>query len=238
MKPKLRLYLFHLGVINLKMDKSQKKVLKNKFREEKREHEVASQLWAIREGQIRQVSRIDKTILEQWTDQQLERKIIDYVFNQFSQAGKRPTHQNVQEWERSILLQLPLGIQTVFATYLFESDLSLNGSFWDFFYQNNGAFTLETLKGYQLMQNEEMITILQQCIGAYLKMKRTGEIVEAMGAPHHWELDEDYYISINQESFDELDVKYQLEEKEFLNKLIKKKQAFIRSNIELFETKN
>ena len=198
------------------MDKSQKKELKSRYLEKQRKHDFAYQFWVNRQEQVRQNSEISGAILNQCPDEQLENKIVDYVLNWFDQSGKRPKNVNVQVWEREILKQLPEGVQAVFATYLFESDLSLNGSYYDFFYQNNGAFTCEALKGYQLMNNAKMVEIMHQCIGAYLKMKNSGEIEESMGVIHSWDMDEDFYISNAHKSFAELDADYQLIEHEFL----------------------
>jgi hypothetical protein len=163
------------------MDKSRRKQLKNDYREVQRKTDFAFQCWEARKEQIRQVQEIDAEGIDRWTDGELEGKLVDFVWNQFDHAGKPPKHLNLQQWERGILLQLPVGVQAVFATYLFESSLSLNASFWDFFYQNAGAFALETLNGYKLMNNLEMVGIVEQGMGAYLKMRHAGETEELMG---------------------------------------------------------
>ncbi len=107
------------------MDKSQRKQLKRSYLEAQRKTDFAFQFWRARKEQIRQVGEIEAVSIERWTDSELEGKLVYYVLNQFDQAGKPPGHLNLQQWERSILLQLPVGVQAVFATYLFESSLSL-----------------------------------------------------------------------------------------------------------------
>jgi hypothetical protein len=144
---------------------------------------------------------------------------------------------NLQQWERGVLLQLPVGVQAVFATYLFESSLSLNASFFDFFFQNAGAFALETLSGYKLMNNQKMVEIVEQGMGAYLKMQYAGEIEELMGEPHHWAVDGNHYVAINRQSFEELDAAYGGNRQGTLEALRVQKLSFIRKNPELFLTK-
>ncbi|MDX5418711.1 MAG: hypothetical protein LPK09_05810, partial [Hymenobacteraceae bacterium] len=140
------------------------------------------------------------------------------------------------DWEREILRSLPIGVQAVYSTYLFESDLYLNASCWDFFYQNNGAFAIEALNGYQLLGNVKMIVILEQCIGAYLKMLHSGEIEELYGVVHNWSSNDESYINRNRLNFQELDNEYLSQETNFVDDLRKKKVEFIRNHPELLIT--
>ncbi len=219
------------------MDKAQRKRLKKTYLKEQRKTDLAFQFLEARKEQIQQVGEIDAASMERWTDDVLAQKLLYYVLNQFDQAGKPPRHVNLQQWERSMLLQLPVGVQAVFATYLFESSFSLNASFWDFFYQNNGAFALETLNGYKLMNNQEMATIVEQGMGAYLKMHYAGAIAEMTGEPHQWAVDENHCVAINRKSFEELDAAYEGNRQSLLEALRAQKVSFIRKNPELFVTK-
>gem|GEM_PF-2888379 len=219
------------------MDREQRKQLKKTYLEAQRKTDFAFQFWEVRKEQIWQVREIDAASIERWTDGELEGKLVDYVLNQFDHAGNPPKHANLQQCERGVLLQLPPGVQAVFATYLFESSLSLNGSFWDFFYQNAGAYALETLNGYKLMGNQEMAGIVEQGMGAYLKMRHAGEIKELMGELHQWPVEENHYVAINHKSFKELDLLCGEGRPKLLETLRVQKLSFIRKNPELFVTK-
>lgn len=217
------------------MDKSHRRALKKQYQAEQRKNDPVYQFWSEWDAQLQTVQSVTEAQIQQWNDEELEWKIVSYVLNQFRKAGKPPKIQNLQQWERAVLLQLPPGVQAVFATYLFEIDLQLGGSFWDFFYQNNGAFAIEALNGYKLMSNSMMVEIMEQCIGAYLKMQEKGEIEELMGEPHYWEVDQDYYTAINKQDFESLDREYQ-QDKNFIQVQKEHKTQFIRRHTELFAT--
>ncbi|HEX8531443.1 MAG TPA: hypothetical protein VF646_15535 [Cytophagales bacterium] len=95
--------------------------MKKTYVEAQRENDFAFQCWKARKEHIRQVREIDEESIKRWMDEELERKIVDYTLNQFDQAGKPPKEVNVNHWEKDILLKLPVGVQAVFATHLFES---------------------------------------------------------------------------------------------------------------------
>jgi hypothetical protein len=220
------------------MEKQKRLELKKKYKEEQLATDPTLQLLSKLKEQIRQTSGISKEQLEGWSDEELEQKVVYYVYNRFEKAGRAPKAKNLMEWEREVLLNLPTGVQAVYATHLFESDLNLNGSYWDFFYQNNGAFAIDTLKGYQLMGDMKMVEILEQCIGAYLKMLQSGEIEELYGVVHKWSIDKDYFISRNRKSFEELDSERVAMEANLVDELRVKKVSFIRNHPELLITEN
>ena len=218
------------------MDKQKRQELKKKYKEEQLATDPGLQLLSKLKEQISQTSAISKEQLERWSDEELEQKIVYYTYNRFEKAGRAPKGKNQVEREREVLQNQPVGVQAVYATYLFESDLNLNGSFWDFFYQNNGAFAIDTLNGYRLMKDIEMVEILEQCIRAYLKMLQRGEIEELYGVVHDWSIDEKYFISRNKKSFEELDREYKAMETKLVEELRKKKVEFIRNHPELLIT--
>jgi hypothetical protein len=218
------------------MEKQKRQELKKKYKAEQLVIDPGLQLLSKLKEQISQASDISKEQLERWSDEELEQKIVYYAYNRFKKAGRAPKGKNQVEWEREVLRSLPLGVQAVYATNLFESDLSLNGSYWDFFYQNNGAFAIDTLKGYQLMGNMKMVEILEQCIGAYLKMLQSGEIEDLYGVVHTWSINEEYFISRNRKSFEELDSEYMAIQTSLVHELRTKKVDFIRSHPELLIT--
>ncbi|WP_299991387.1 DUF4375 domain-containing protein [uncultured Pontibacter sp.] len=212
------------------MDKQKRQDLKKKYKEEQLATDPNLQFLSKLKEQISQTSDISKEKIERRSDEELEQKIVNYVYNRFENAGRAPKAKNQVEWEREVLQSLPVGVRAVYATYLFESDLNLNGSFWDFFYQNNGAFAIDTLNGYRLMEEMEMVEILEQCIGAYLKMLQSGEIEELYGVVHDWSIDEEYFISRNKKSFEELDREYLAMETNLVEELRTKKVKFIRNH--------
>ena len=218
------------------MKKQKRQELKKKYKEEQLATDPSLQLLFKLKEQINQTSDISKEQVERWRDEELEQKIVYYAYNRYEKAGRAPKGKNHVEWEREVLLSLPVGVQAVYSTYLFEGDLNLNGSYWDFFYQNNGAFAIDTLNGYQLMGNMDMGEILEQCIGAYLKMLQSGEIKEMYGVVHNWNIDEEYFISRNRKSFEELDNEYLAMETSLVDELRTKKVEFIRSYPELLIT--
>ena len=223
---------------NIKMEKQRRQELKKKYKEEHLKSDPALQFLSEINRWIDQISYLSAVELDAWNDEELIQNIVYHVYNRFKKEGKAPKGTNPMDWERTILLKLPSGVQAVFATNLFEGDLSLNASYWNFFYQNNGAFALETLNGYGLMSNLKMAEVLEQCFGAYLKMHRSGEIEEAYGIPHRWDIDEEYFIQHNTKEFEELDAEYLAAGKrDFLEDLEQKKIKFIRKNKELFVTK-
>ena len=219
------------------MDKFRRKQLKKGYLEASRKNDFAFQCWEARKAQIRQVREINEESIEGWADNELERKIVDYVLNQFNQAGKPSRQMNINEWERDILVQLPIGVQAVFATNLFEGSLALNTSFLDFFYGTAGAFALETLNGYKLMNNLTMAQCVEQGMGAYLKLRNAGEVKVNMGEIHQWAVDENHYISTNSQSFEELDAESHGDKRCISEALRVRKQSFIRKNPGLFVTK-
>jgi hypothetical protein len=218
------------------MDKQKRQELKKKYKEEQLATDPNLQFLSKLKEQIIQTSDISNEQLERWSDEELEQKIVYYTYYRFEKAGRAPRGKNQVEWERQVLKSLPIGVQAVYATYLFESDLNLNGSFWDFFYQNNGAFAIDSLNGYRLMEDMEMVEILEQCIGAYLKMLQSGEIEELYGVVHDWSINEEYFISRNRKYFEELDSEYLSKETNLIEELRKKKVDFIRNHPELLIT--
>jgi hypothetical protein len=218
------------------MEKQKRQELKKKYKEEQLATDPGLQLLSKLKEQISQATAISKKQLERWSDEELEQKIVYYTYNRFEKAGRAPKGKNQVEWEREVLQSVPVGVQAVYATYLFESDLNLNGSLWDFFYQNNGAFAIDTLNGYRLMEDMEMVEILEQCIGAYLKMLQSGEIEELYGVVHDWSIDEEYFISRNKKSFEELDREYLATETNLVEELRTKKVKFIRNHPEVLIT--
>lgn len=218
------------------MDKQKRQELKKKYKEEQLVTDPGLQLLSKLKAQISQASAISKEQLESWSDEELEQNIVYYTYSRFEKARRAPKGKNQVEWEKEILRSLPMGVQAVYATYLFESDLNLNGSFWDFFYQNNGAFAIDTLNGYRLLGDMEMVEILEQCIGAYLKMLQSGEIEELYGVVHDWSFDEEYFISRSIKSFEELDREYLAMETKLIEELRTKKVKFIQNNPELLIT--
>lgn len=215
------------------MEKQRRQELKKKYKEEQFATDPALQLLAQLKEQISKVPEITIEQLQQWSDEELEQKIVYYVYNMFEKAGKAPKGKNLLEWEKETLQMLPSGVKAVYSTYLFESDLNLNDSYWDFFYQNNGAFAVETLKGYQLMGNARMVEILEQCIGAYLKMLQDGEIEELYGVVHNWSTDTDYFINRNKKSFEEIDSEHLSISSSLPDELKTQKTKFIRNHPEL-----
>ncbi|WP_222707321.1 DMP19 family protein [Pontibacter qinzhouensis] len=207
-----------------------------KYKEEQLATDPGLQLLSKFKEQISQASAISKEHLERWSDEELEQKIVYYTYNRFEKAGRASKGKNQVEWEREALQSLPVGVQAVYATYLFESDLNLNGSFWDFFYQNNGAFAIDTLNAYRLMEDMEMVEILEQCIGAYLKMLQSGEIQALYGVVHDWSIDEEYFIIRNKKNFEELDREYLAMKTNLVEELRTKKVRFIRNHPELLIT--
>lgn len=218
------------------MKKQKRQELKKKYKEDQLAADPSLQFLSELKEQTSQASAISKEQLEMWSDEELEQKIIYYTYNRFENAGRIPKAKNQVEWERQVLQGLPVGVQAVYATYLFESDLSLNGSYWDFFYQNNGAFAIETLNGYQLMGNVKMVVVLEQGIGAYLKMLHSGEIEKLYGVVHNWSINEEYFISRNRMSFEELDSEYLAMATSLIDELRAKKVELIRSFPELLIT--
>jgi hypothetical protein len=73
-------------------------------------------------------------------------------------------------------------------------------------------------------------------IGAYLKLQKRGEIEEACGELHKWDIDEDFFVRNNTKRFDELDKEYRAEDSDFLVNLMRDKIKFIKMNIDLFVT--
>lgn len=124
----------------------------------------------------------------------------------------------------------------VYATSLFELDLSVNGSYWDFFYQSNGTFAVEALNGYKLMGDSKMAGVVEQGIGAYLKLQKSGVVEESCGELHNWNIDEVLFIGNNKKGFDELDQEYQAEKAYFVSNLLRNKIMFVKKNIDLFVT--
>jgi hypothetical protein len=218
------------------MERQRRQEVKKKYKEEQLATDPGLQLLSKLKEQISHTSDISKELLEGWSDEELEQKVVYYVYNRFEKAGRAPKAKNFVEWEREVLLRLPVGVQAVYATYLFESDLNLNASFWDFFCQNNGAFAIDTLKGYQPMGDMKIVEILEQCIGAYLKMLQSGEIEELGGVVHDWGIDKEYFISRNRKSFEELDREYLAMETNLLNESRTKKIEFIRNHPEFLLT--
>jgi hypothetical protein len=218
------------------MDKQQKKAHKQQYKAAQAATSVSALFLADLHARIQQVIIIGLEQLAQWSDEEVEQQIVYYVYHAFMQAGRPPKGTNRQAWERATLLRLPPGVQAVYATNLFEGSLSLNASYWDFFYQSGGTYAQEVLQGYQLLGNTPMVVVVEQCIGAYLKMRHSGEIEELMGEEHTWELDEAYFIDRNQQSFEELDAAYQAVKQELLAELRAHKLAFIRQHPTLFLT--
>jgi hypothetical protein len=140
------------------------------------------------------------------------------------------------KWERAILQKLPAGVVAFYSTSLFEQDLCVNGSHWDFFYQSNGAFAIEVLNGYNLMGATRMVAVMEQCIGAYLKLKKSGEVEKIYGELHDCDIDEDLFVENNTKSFEELDQEYRAEAPNVLSNLLRNKIEFIKNNIDLFVT--
>ncbi|WP_020526816.1 DMP19 family protein [Flexithrix dorotheae] len=205
------------------MDKAQKKLLKQRYKDEQRKNdpgEVFSGLWL---NSIREVDSLNENLIDSWTDEEIEWKIVCYAFNQIEQENHCSEREN--------LLKLPTGVQAIFATYLFESSISLDGNFYNFFFQSNGAFTRETYVGYDAIGNREMYHLMEQCIGAYFKLVRSGEVKDACGIEHDLDLDEDYFIKVNEFDLDELAQKINEIDFEVLKR---KKVAFIRDNKHLF----
>jgi hypothetical protein len=220
------------------MDKQQKRAHKQQYKAAQAATSVSTLFQVDMHACIQQVTIIRMEQLAQWSDDEVEQQIIYYVYHAFKQAGRCPKGTNRQAWERATLLRLPPGLQAVYATNLFEGSLSLNASYWDFFYQSGGTYALEVLQGYHLMGNTAMVIVLEQCIGAYLKMHYSGEIEELMGEEHTWEIDEAYFIDRNEQNFDELDAAYQAVQRELLAKLRAQKIAFIRQHPNLFLTES
>ncbi|QNF33655.1 DUF4375 domain-containing protein [Adhaeribacter swui] len=220
------------------MDKKRRQELKKEYKQEQKKSDPVLMFLSELDQKIHQITNINTQQINKWADEELEQNIVYYVYNRFKEAGKPPKGKNLMEWERSVLQTLPTGVQAVFATHLFESDLSLNGSYWDFFYQNNGAFAVDTLNGYRLMDNRKMVEVLEQCLGTYLKMRKRGEIEEFMGVPHNWNIAEEYFITKNTKDFDDLDKEYDAERLKLAAYLKQKKIQFIRENKGLFITEN
>ncbi|RDV16666.1 hypothetical protein DXT99_02460 [Pontibacter diazotrophicus] len=218
------------------MEKQKRQELKKKYKEEQLATDPGLQLLSKLKEQVSQTFDITKEQLEGWSDEELEQKVVYYVYNRIEKAGRAPKGKNLVEWEREVLLSLPVGVQAVYATHLFESDLNLNGSYWDFFYQNNGTYAIDTLEGYQLMGNMKMVEILEQCIGTYLKMLLSGEIEEMYGVVHNWNIDKAYFISRNSKNFEELDSECLAIETNLVDELRTKKIDFIRNSPELLIT--
>lgn len=133
--------------------------------------------------------------------------------------------------EKSMLNQLPAGIQATFATYSFETDAQVNGSFYDFFYQNNGKFAKEVLTGYQFFGLSEMHSITEQCLGAYFKLVLSGEIAANEGILHELDLNQQFFIDKNEFDFTALEQK--LKSIDFLA-LEEHKSQFIKNHPGLF----
>jgi hypothetical protein len=218
------------------MDKQRRRELKKKYLEEQKKSDPTSNILSELFQETHQITSISAQQIDRWADEELVRNIDYYVYNRFKKGGKPPQGKYLMEWERSILQTLPTGVQAVFATHLFEGELSLNGSYWDFFYQSNGAFAIETFNGYRLMGNMKMVEVMEQCLGYYLKMRNRGEIEELWGVTHIWEIEEEYFIIKNTKDFDDLDREYNADRLDFVENLKKEKIQFIRENKGLFVT--
>jgi len=218
------------------MEKQRKKELKKQYKDSQKESDEGLRFWSKVNQQISKTDRICVEFFNVWDNQQIEQNIIYYVYYRFKNEGKRPKGIDLKEWERTILQKLPPAVLAVYATSLFEGDLCVNGSYWDFFYQSNGALAIDTLNGYKLMGEAKMAEVVTQGIGAYLKLQKSGEIEEACGELHKWHIDEDFFIRNNTKGFDELDEEYRAEGNDFLGNLMRDKMKFIKMNIDLFVT--
>jgi len=218
------------------MEKQRKKDLKKQYKDSQKESDEALKFWTKVNQQISQTDRISVELFNVWGNEQIEQNIVYYVYNRFKNEGRRPKGIHLTEWERAILQKLPTCVVAVYATSLFERDLCVNGSYWDFFYQSNGALAIETLNGYKLMGEPKMAEVLEQCIGAYLKLQKSGAIEEACGEPHKWDIDEGMFVRNNSKGFDQLDEEYRTEDTDFLGNLMRHKIKFIKMNIDLFVT--
>jgi hypothetical protein len=215
------------------MDKSRRKELKNQFKEGQKQ---SDKFWVKVDQQISQTDRVSVERFGEWRDEQIEQNIIYYVYNRLKNEGKRPESMHASEWERTILQKLPSGVVAVYATSIFEQDLSVNGSYWDYFYQGDGTLAIEALNGYKLMGNTRMSAVMEQCIGAYLKLQKSGTVQEAYGELHKWDIDEEHFVVNNTKEFDELDKEYRAEGPDFISSLLTNKIEFIKKNIALFLT--
>src|SRR5687768_1245465 len=186
------------------MEKQRRKDLKNQYKASQKQFDKGLMFWSKVDQQISQTNRISFEQFCEWGDEQIEQNIIYYVYNRVKNAGKRPKTIHPTEWERTILQKLPTGVVAVYATSLFEQDLCVNGSYWDYFYQSNGAFAIEALNGYRLMGDPKMAAVMEQCIGAYLKLQKSGAVEEACGELHNWDIDENLFIGNSIKGFDEL----------------------------------
>jgi len=220
----------------LAMEKQRRKELKNQYKAGQKESDKALMFWSKVDQQISQTDRISVEQFDEWGDEQIEQNIIYYVYNRFKNEGSRPKAIHLVEWERTILQKLPTGVVAVYATSLFERDLCVNGSYWDFFYQSNGALAIEALNGYRLMGDPKMAAVMEQCIGAYLKLQKSGVVEEAYGELHTWDIDEVLFVGNNKKGFDELDQEYRAEGTDFISNLLRNKIEFIKKNIDLFVT--
>jgi hypothetical protein len=216
------------------MEIRRKNELKKQYKDSQIESDEALKFWSKVNQQISQTDRISVELFGVWENEQIEQNIIYYVYNRFNNEGKRSKGIHLTEWERAILQKLPTGVVAVYATSLFERDLCVNGSYWDFFYQSNGALAIEALNGYKLMGETKMTEVLEQCIGAYLKLQKSGAIEKACGEPHKWDIDEFFFIANNTKGFDVLDSEYRTEGDDFLGNLMRNKIKFIKKNIDLF----
>ena len=219
------------------MEKQRKKELKKQYKDSQRESDDVLRFWSKVNQRISKTDRINVEFFNVWENQQIEENIVYYVYNRFvTEGGKRPKGIDQNKWERTILQNLPPAVLAVYTTILFERDLCVNGSYWDFFYQSNGAFAIDALNGYKLLGETKMAEVLEQCIGAYLKLQKSGEIEEACGELHKWDIDEELFVANNTKGFDELDEEYRAEETDFLGNLMRDKIKFIKMNIDLFVT--
>jgi hypothetical protein len=219
----------------LRMDKSRRKELKKQFKEGQKDSDKALQFCSKVDQQIVQTDRVSVERFGEWEDEQIEQNIIYYVYNRFKNEGKRPKKIPLAEWERMILQKLPTSVVAVYATSIFEQDLSVNGSYWDYFCQGDGVFAIEALNGYRLMGNAKMAAVTEQCIGAYLKLQKSGAVQEACGELYKWDIDEELFVRNNLKDFDELDHDYRAEGQDFINRLFRDRIRFIKENIELFD---
>ncbi|MGC3946389.1 MAG: DUF4375 domain-containing protein [Chryseolinea sp.] len=199
------------------MDKQQRRDLKKQYKAERQKSDPGYQFISKINQRIDHADRIKVELFSEWDDEQVEENIVDYVFNRFKKEGKKPRDMHAAEWERGILRKLPPGVVAVYATHLFELCLNVGGG-WDFFYQASGAIAMEALDGYKLMNDTKMTSVMEECIGAYLKLRNSGAVEEACGEPHQWDFDEQYFIGSNTKTFDQLDKEYRAEGRDFIGK--------------------
>ena len=215
------------------MDKHRRRLLKNKYKEGQKDSDNLFNFLSKIDQQIVQTDRICVELFGEWEDERVEENIRYYVLNRIKNAGRCPRGVHLMRWERDVVQKLPMGVVAFYATALFEQDLCVNGSYWDFFYQSNGVFAIEALNGYKLMGATKMTEVMEQCIGAYLKFQKSGEIARLCGELHDWRIDEASFVANNTKGFDELDQEYRADGPDVIRNLLRNRVEFVKENISL-----